>query len=53
MSIKKEVKKDLVRGEQTALGSSYKLNKLPSIKVKGKAKAIKIFTLPLDKSVKK
>lgn len=49
----KEVKKDLVIGEQTALGSSYKLNKLPSIKVKGKAKAIKIFTLPLDKSVKK
>ena len=49
----KEVKKDLVIGEQTALGSSYKLNKLPSIKVKGKAKVIKIFTLPLDKSVKK
>ena len=49
----KEVKKDLIIGEQTALGSSYKLNKLPSIKVKGKAKAIKIFTLPLDKSVKK
>jgi adenylate cyclase len=42
----KEVQKDIVIGEQTMKGSSYVLEKLSAIKVKGKEKAVNIFTYP-------
>ena len=42
----KEVQKDIVIGEETMKGSSYALEKIKAIKVKGKEKAVNIFTYP-------
>jgi adenylate cyclase len=41
----KEVQQDIVIGEETMKGSSYDLVALEPIKVKGKEKSIKIYTI--------
>ena len=41
----KEVGKDLIIGQNTKQKSKFKLKLLKPIKVKGKAKALKIYTL--------
>jgi adenylate cyclase len=47
----KEVGEDIVIAENTALQTDMKLVKLKPIKVKGKSKAIKIYTIDLTNSV--
>ena len=47
----KEVGEDIVIAENTALQTDIKLVKLKPIKVKGKSKAIKIYTIDLTNSV--